>query len=400
MGQENLLQNGDFGGDFAPHRNDKQLKTAENWAPWWTPASNDEPDWKQQKPTFDVDSVDDYTAQCLRTPYGTHRAGLWQQVPAAPGNRYELSVMGQAWSSEDDEPGSRREPSDVNLQVGIDPTGGLDPESPLIEWSAPAQPLSRWETLRVSARAEADVITIYLRSAPDLPKRQQSVFWRNAVLLPEGRYKRNIAIVGAGDTHIMLSPEHPQPGENVSAAISSMRTFPFVELRVMRPDGRRAAVIARGSSQEDDRTLWRYTFTPEEQGLYDVRFVGDGGARLLAQRLVRVSRQTQIVPSGKPRQSYRRVYVLLPPTATEKWVVAAARGSYAGRYTVGFSADDAGVGDLEERYVLAVNPHHWPGILTRAWFKQNYPGVEFLPVVANSPEDLEAWLQDWVADTK
>jgi hypothetical protein len=253
--------------------------------------------------------------------------------------------------------------------------------------------------LRVSAKAEADVITIYLRSAPDLPKRQQSVFWRNAVLLPEGRYKRNIAIVGAGDTHIMLSPEHPQPGENVSAAISSMRTFPFVELRVKRPDGRRAAVIARGSSQEDDRTLWRYTFTPEEQGLYDVRFVGDGGARLLAQRLVRVSRQTQIVPSGKPRQSYRRVYVLLPPTATEKWVEAAARGSYAGRYTVGFSADDAGVGDLEERYVLAVNPHHWPGILTRAWFKQNYPGVEFLPVVANSPEDLEAWLKDWVADT-
>ena len=308
--------------------------------------------------------------------------------------------MGQAWSSEGDSPGSRREPSDVNLQVGIDPTGGLDPESPLIEWSALAQPLSRWETLRVSTRAEADVITVYLRSAPDLPKRQQSVFWRDALLLPEGRYKRNVAIVGAGDTHIMLAPEHPQPGERVAVAVSSMRTFPFVEMRIRRPDGRQATVISRGSSQEDDRTLWRYIFTPEEEGLYDVRFVGDRGARLFAQRLVRVSRQTQIVPSGKARESYRRVYVLLPPTATEKWVVAAARGSYVGRYTVGFSADDAGVGDLEERYVLAINPHHWPGILTKAWFKQNYPGVEFLPVVANSPEDLEAWLKNWMADAE
>jgi hypothetical protein len=50
--------------------------------------------------------------------------------------------------------------------------------------------------------------------------------------------------------------------------------------------------------------------------------------------------------------------------------------------------------------VIAVNPHHWPGVLTAAWFKQNYPGVTFIPLVANTPDDLEAWLKKWDPDEK
>lgn len=395
MEQVNLLQNGDFAGEAGAYRNDDQLQTAAGWAPWWQRAGEQDPQWKNQKPKFAVSSLDGQPAQQVMTPYGTHVAGLWQQLPAAPGNRYVLSVMGQAWSSEDDEPGSRAQASDVNLQIGIDPTGGLDPDSPLVEWSDSAEPLSRWETLRLTATTEATVITVYLRSAPSLPKRQQSIFWRNAVLLPDGRYRRTVTVIGVGDTHIILKPEHPRPAEKVAVAVSSIQNHPFVELTIRRPDGKQSAVDYRGSSQEDDRTIWRYTFTPDHAGLYDIRFVGDRGARLLSQRLVRVSEQTQLVPSGEPREKYRRVYVLLPPTATEKWIVAAARGSYPGRYTVGFSADDAGVGDFEERHVLAINPHHWPGVLSAAWFKQNYPGAIFTPVVANSPETLEEWLKNW-----
>jgi len=398
MEQSNLLANGEFEGQFNAYRNDEQLQVAAAWAPWWDPAQDDDPAWKNQKPQFRTATVDDHPVQQIETPFATHTAGLWQQIPAASGNRYELSIMGQAWSSEDEKPGSRRDASDVNLQIGVDPTGGLDPQSPLIQWGDVAQPLGRWETLRLSFEAEANIATIYVRSAPTLPKRQQSVFWRNAVLLPDGRFKRSLAIVGPGDTHIALEPDHPQPQKEVAVMVSSMRNHPFVELHVRRPDGQRAASLFKGSSQEDDRTLWRYTFNPDDEGLYDIRFVGDYGARLLAQRLVRVSQQTQLVPSGEPRQNYRRVYVLLPPTATEKWILAAARGSYTGRYTVGFSADDAGVGDFQERFILAVNPHHWPGILTATWFKQHYPGARFLPVVANTPDDLEAWLQDWMAE--
>lgn len=398
MEQRNQLANAGFDNDFYAYRNDEQLQVAVGWAPWWAPAEAGDPAWKNQKPHYTATTLDDYAVQQISTPFATHTGGLFQQFPAAPGNRYELSVMAQAWSSEDEKPGSRRDASDVNLQIGVDPTGGLDPESPLIQWSDTAQPLSRWETLRLAFDAEANIATVYLRSAPALPKRQQSVFWRNAVLLPEGRYKRTVAIVGPGDTHIALEPEHPAPRQEVAVMASSMRNHPYVDLLVRRPDGQISVSIFKGSSQEDDRILWRYLFSADVEGLYDIRFVGDQGARLFAQRLVRVSHQTQLVPSGEPRQNYRRVYVLLPPTATEKWIVAAARGSYTGRYTVGFSADDAGVGDLEERFVLAINPHHWPGILTASWFKQHYPGARFVPVVANSPEDLEGWLKDWSAE--
>lgn len=395
MAQKNLLQNGELDADFGPYRNDPRLQTAAAWAPWWLPAGPDDPEWKNQQPEFDAFTLDGRTVQRLQTPYGVHVAGLWQQVPAAPGNRYELAIAGQAWSSESAEAGSREGAGDVNLQIGVDPTGGLDPASPIVEWSDVVQPLSHWETLRLKVEAEAQIITVFLRSAPSLPKRQQAVFWRDAVLLPSGRYRRQITVIGPGDTHINLAPEHPEPEERVAVLVSSMRNHPFVELMVWRPDGKRTTSVFRGSEDEDDRINWRYTFAPEEAGLYDVRFVGDRGARLLAQRLVRVSRQTQLVPSGEPREQYRRVYVLLPPTATEKWVEAAARGGYPGRYTVGFSADDAGSGDLEERHVLAVNPHHWPGVLTAAWFRQNYPGAAFTPIVANKPEDLEAWLRNW-----
>lgn len=117
---------------------------------------------------------------------------------------------------------------------------------------------------------------------------------------------------------------------------------------------------------------------------------------MLSLRLLQVARDVQLVPSDASRLAYKRVYVLLPPTADVHWFSAAARGGFNGRFTIGFSADDAGIGDLGEKQVLAVNPHHWPDVLTGVWFKQHYPGVSFTAVVANKPEDLEAWLKDWL----
>ncbi len=395
MARTELLTNGRIGKPFHPHRDDKQLITAAGWAPWWLEASPGSPDWKNRKPVFSAYTLDDGLTQQLSTPWGTHEAGLWQQLPSVAGNQYELSVEGQAWSSEDAAPGSRLEASDVNLQVGIDPTGGLDPTSPLIVWSDVAQPLSRWETLRVQAEAEAAIITLFVKSAPNLPKRLQSVYWRNAFLRPIGRHKRGVNIVGLGDTHIALEPEQPRPGEPITAVVSSSREHKFVELIVARPDDTWSKVVAKGRTVDEDRFLWRYQFSTDLDGLYDIRFVGDFGARLLALRLLQVARNVQLVPSDSARMNYRRVYVLLPPTASQKWVLAAAKGGYDGRFTIGYSADDAGIGNLENRHVLAVNPHHWPEVLTASWFQQHYPGVKFTAVVANQPEDLEAWLKNW-----
>jgi hypothetical protein len=125
----------------------------------------------------------------------------------------------------------------------------------------------------------------------------------------------------------------------------------------------------------------------------------------MAQQLLRVADRDALAelaaqkPSGRPRLPYRRVYILLPPTADAKWLAAAARGAFDGRYTIGFSADDAVIGDLYGRHVLAVNPHHWPETLTAAWFHRHYPGTRFTAVVANSAEELEAWLKNWTEES-
>ena len=399
MAQPILLLNETLGKEFRPYRGNKKLTVAAGWSPWWlSPSADDAPRWQNRQPVYDSFRLDERLVQQLSTPFGTHTAGLRQQIPAAEGNEYEFVAEGQAWSSESNEPASQLEASDVNLQIGIDPTGGLDPTSPLIIWSESLQPLSQWETLRLTVTAESTIITLFLKSAPNLPKRQQSVFWRNVRLRPIGRYKRSVNIIGTGDTHIVLEPERPQPSDSVTVTISSNREHQFTDLFVQRPSGQTADFIFHGKSQDADRFAWRYEFKADGDGLYDIRFIGDEGARLLALRLLQVSYETQIVPSDEGRLKYQRVYVLLPPTADKKWLVAAAKGGFNGRYTIGFSADDAGIGNIPRRHVLAINPHHWPDVLTDAWFQQHYPGVAFTAVVANTPEDLEAWLKTWEGD--
>jgi hypothetical protein len=99
-------------------------------------------------------------------------------------------------------------------------------------------------------------------------------------------------------------------------------------------------------------------------------------------------------PRGMPRASYARTYVLLPPEAGVEWAAEAIWGSWnARRFTIGGSADDAGVGTLDVRRVIAVNPGGWPGDL-KAFFEMHYPGVIYVPLEVDRPESLRAWLSN------
>jgi hypothetical protein len=92
---------------------------------------------------------------------------------------------------------------------------------------------------------------------------------------------------------------------------------------------------------------------------------------------------------GKPREPYARTYVLLPPGAGEEWASAAVAGGWGvNRFTIGGSADDAGVGDLDYRRVVAVNPAAWGDDLL-AFFDEHYPGVLYVPIEAVTPENLQ-----------
>ncbi len=103
--------------------------------------------------------------------------------------------------------------------------------------------------------------------------------------------------------------------------------------------------------------------------------------------------EVEVRPRGQPREQYERVYVLLPPAAGREWARAVIDATWdARRYTVGSSADDAGIGDLDRRVVVAVNPGGWPSDL-ESFFKQHYPGVVYKAVQADTPAELRQKLR-------
>jgi murein DD-endopeptidase MepM/ murein hydrolase activator NlpD len=89
---------------------------------------------------------------------------------------------------------------------------------------------------------------------------------------------------------------------------------------------------------------------------------------------------------GNPREDYPRTYVLLPGkdklTNTEFNNVLAEYPIYDNQFTVGFSADDAGIGNLSNKKVLVVSIHDndWNKVELLDFFNKYYPGtiVEFI----------------------
>lgn len=91
---------------------------------------------------------------------------------------------------------------------------------------------------------------------------------------------------------------------------------------------------------------------------------------------------------GAPRTQYPRTYVLLPQDAGAAWAAAVLDATWNDhRYTVGSSADDAGIGNLDARTIIAVNPDRWPGDLYE-FYQEHYPGITFQPLVAETPDVL------------
>jgi hypothetical protein len=112
--------------------------------------------------------------------------------------------------------------------------------------------------------------------------------------------------------------------------------------------------------------------------------------------LVAVSEEKESLKGrGAPRIQYERLYVLLPPGATREWACAVVDATWDNhRYTVGGSADDGGIGDLDSRIVLAVNPEEWGGPqVLKEFFSEHYPGVRLRTLTAETPDELRAILK-------
>jgi len=101
-----------------------------------------------------------------------------------------------------------------------------------------------------------------------------------------------------------------------------------------------------------------------------------------------VLEEVEMSERGKPRIQYERTYILLPQNYGKEWALAAVEGSHTERNTVGYSADDAGIGDLDDRNVVAVNPGAWQSDL-HGFFQAYYPGVNYTTVEVTTPDALK-----------
>jgi len=330
-----MLKNGDFELDWSEEkshnclvitaggslleRDISSIFTPPGWTTWFRhiPDEWDQPEVRDVHLAADPVRVHDgVRAMLMFSVFRRHDGGFLQQVVVEPGEVYRLSAYAHAWSNHNlpghedcydaprcscgvgskaayyllgatpDLPEGQWNDAILNFifAVGVDPTGGTDPYAPSVIWGHGAHIYNKHAQVPpLVFEAEADVVTVFLRSFTQWGFKHNDAYWDTVTLTP-------------------------------------------------------------------------YSAPPAEC-------------------------------RGQPRVQYERTYVLLPQGASEGYAVAAAKGTHSDRRTIGYSADDAGIGDLDVRNIIAVNPTEWPGDL-RAFYKEHYPGVNYTEILASSPDDL------------
>jgi hypothetical protein len=192
----------------------------------------------------------------------------------------------------------------------------------------------------------------------------------------------------APDVRLNYWPRDPQVGDEVTVEARSLAGLAHVGLEVTQPSGAGLAVGDVVVGRDGDWHTWKHVLSPaREAGAHAVAFSTPDGVQATAA----ITYAEAPAPSdrGTPRVQYERTYVLLPPDADARWALAVVEATWNQRhYTIGGSADDAGIGDLDARRVIAVNPEKWPTDL-KAFFDEHYPGIEYVPVSAGTPGELK-----------
>lgn len=164
-----------------------------SWTPWWTPQSDSDEDWQNRMPEYKP--VCPYAPcpwpdrlaggqQALQyfTFWGSHQAGFYQTVNVPANATLKFSIFGQAWSTSGDGATSK-DPTGVNMRIGIDPTGGINPYSGTVVWSGFANPYDAYIPFEVIAQAQGDKVTVFTWSNPTEARKHNDIYWDEAALV-------------------------------------------------------------------------------------------------------------------------------------------------------------------------------------------------------------------------
>ena len=227
----NLLTNGDFTADWGEQSSHDawvckpgsvpqiaqigNIFTPPGWDTWFRHEPNvwDQPEVRDARSEDRL--YDGHKAMVYFTFYRKHWGGLMQQVPVIPGQRYRLTAYAHAWSNSqngphvDDPrwsegpgygagymspplaenvpppagPGTTDDWRNFAFNVGLDPTGGVNPFDASVRWGPGASIYNQYgQVPAVEVVATGPVMTVWLRSRTLWPFKHNDAYWGAASL--------------------------------------------------------------------------------------------------------------------------------------------------------------------------------------------------------------------------
>ena len=327
--------------------------------------------------------------------YRIHDAGLYQRVTGlTPGVRLRATGWAHAWSSSRDNArvsdgvGEQAFAAKVSqcarddavrnfvFRVGIDPRGGADPWSDAVVWGEGIHIYNAYAQMpAVEVTAYSSAVTVFIRSSVLWPFKHCDSYLDDMELLVVGQTPES-------GYSLTVTPGQPVAGGPFEVCLSGD------DLGALSLGGLHKNLYCREPRLGDAGLIW--SCVAIAPGDYLLRVVsGSSTAATHALKVLPAAADEEAPPgSVPPREPYARTYLLLPPGAGDEWLQAVVDSGLWSRrrWTIGASADDAGVGP-QARRIVVVNSGAWPGDLP-AFFAQYYPGAEIVFVEATAPEEL------------
>lgn len=221
---QNLLTNPGFEKPFVTVDGNPPRQVAQGWSPWnigggQSASENVQPEYY---PASDVTNGlgvprirGGSDAQQYHSFFATHDGGVFQRVTGiTKGAQLRFSAYIYVWSSTFDDVNKSEGDGSIVVEVGIDPTGGTSGDSTSIVWSAPAIQYDSYNEYSVTATAQENAVTVFVRSTVSTPVKNNNIYVDDASLTIAGASVATATktnVVPSATSTIPPSPTRQQP---------------------------------------------------------------------------------------------------------------------------------------------------------------------------------------------